>query len=45
MNGFTTKFIASVDILGFKKIVADAEKGTGFDLERVLSLISYLGIC
>lgn len=43
MNGFTTKFIAFVDILGFKRFVADAEQGTGFDLERILSLLSYLG--
>ena len=38
MSGFTTKFIAFVDIIGFKKFVADAEKDTGFDLERILSL-------
>ncbi len=43
MNSFKTKFIAFVDILGFKKFVADAEKGAGFDLEHILSLISYLG--
>lgn len=43
MNNFANKFIAFVDILGFKRFVADAEKGTGFDLERILSLVSYLG--
>ena len=43
MKSFTDKFIAFVDILGFKKIVSDAEKGVGFDLEHILSLVSYLG--
>jgi len=43
MKSFSNKFIAFVDVLGFKKIVSDAEKGVGFDLEHILSLVSYLG--
>lgn len=43
MPAFTEKFIAFVDILGFKKLVTDAEQGTGLPLPELLRLLQELG--
>lgn len=43
MNDFTDKFIAYVDILGFAKLVADAERGEGLPLAEILELLPRLG--
>ena len=40
---FTDKFVAFVDILGFKKLVRDAEAGSGFSLAELFDLLSELG--
>ena len=43
MITFTDKFVAFVDILGFKQLVADAEQGKGLPLPDLLHLLEYLG--
>ena len=43
MVAFSEKFIAFVDILGFKKLVSDAEQGTGLPLAELLQLLEHLG--
>lgn len=43
MVEFKDKFIAFIDILGFKRIVADAESGKGFSLEEITELVGLLG--
>jgi hypothetical protein len=40
---FINKFIAFIDILGFKKIVEDAEKDAGIDLAGVLKILKTFG--
>jgi hypothetical protein len=40
---FKEKFIGFVDILGFKKMVEAAEKGTGMPLKEILGLVKELG--
>ena len=40
---FKEKFIGFVDILGFKKLVEAAEKGTGMPLVELLELVKELG--
>lgn len=42
--GFKEKFIGFVDILGFKKLVEAAERGTGMPLEEILGLVKELGV-
>ncbi len=41
---FKDKFIGFVDILGFKKMVAAAETGTGMSLNEVLEITKQLGV-
>lgn len=43
MISFSEKFIAYVDVLGFKKLVADAEQGTGLPLQDLLQFLKRLG--
>lgn len=43
MVDFSDKFIAYVDILGFKGLVADAEQGKGLALDDLLKLLGLLG--
>lgn len=40
---FEDKFIAFIDVLGFKDMVDKAESGTGMSLQEVLQLLSCLG--
>jgi hypothetical protein len=40
---FTEKFIALIDILGFKNLVEQAEAGRGISLDRLLELRNKLG--
>lgn len=40
---FKDKFIAYVDILGFKQLVISAEKGDGITLSKILELVRKLG--
>lgn len=40
---FTDKFIAFIDILGFKQMVEAAEAGTGMSLDELLSAVQELG--
>jgi hypothetical protein len=40
---FKDKFVAFVDILGFKKIVETAEAGTGMPLPELLEMLKELG--
>ena len=40
---FTDKFIAFVDVLGFKGLVQAAEAGTGMPLSELLAALKYLG--
>jgi hypothetical protein len=40
---FTDKFVAFVDILGFKKIVQDTEAGKGFTLPELFDVLNKLG--
>jgi hypothetical protein len=37
------KFIAFVDVLGFKKMVAESEEGTGLPLSDLMQLLKHLG--
>lgn len=43
MTEFKDKFIAFIDILGFKKLVADSESGTGIALPKLLKLLDAFG--
>lgn len=43
MTAFSEKFIAFVDVLGFKNLVADAEAGEGMSLPELLKLLEGLG--
>lgn len=40
---FKEKFVAFVDILGFKQMVADSESGTGIPLDQILELLKNFG--
>lgn len=40
---FKEKFVAFVDILGFKQMVADSETGNGIDLAQILELLKNFG--
>lgn len=40
---FAEKFVAFVDILGFKDMVKDSESGTGRDIGSILELLQMLG--
>jgi hypothetical protein len=43
MLSFADKFVAHVDLLGFKDLLADTEKGSGMPLADVLKLLECLG--
>lgn len=43
MVEFREKFIAFIDILGFKRLVAEAEAGIGFSLQEITELVGLLG--
>src|SRR3712207_5351127 len=43
MNTFADKFVAFVDVLGFKNLVAESERGTGMPLPELLELLRKLG--
>lgn len=43
MTEFSDKFVAFVDVLGFKNLVADAEAGKGMGLSELLKLLEGLG--
>lgn len=43
MTEFKEKFIAFIDILGFKHMVAKAEAGQGFSLNEITELVDLLG--
>lgn len=43
MVTFTDKFVAFVDILGFRQLVTDAEQGKGLPLPDLLKLLEHLG--
>lgn len=43
MNTFSDKFVAFVDVLGFKNLVAESERGTGVPLTELLELLQKLG--
>lgn len=43
MTAFKEKIVAFVDVLGFKKLVADAEQGVGQPLPDILNLLKLLG--
>ena len=43
MAEFQEKFIAFIDILGFKQMVAKAEAGQGFSLPEITELVDLLG--
>ena len=43
MTEFKEKFIAFIDILGFKHMVAKAEAGQGFSLTEITELVDLLG--
>ncbi len=40
---YQEKFIAFVDILGFKKLVKDSENGTGMPLSELIELLQLFG--
>lgn len=40
---FEDKFIAFIDVLGFKGMVASSEAGTGMELPELLELLKKLG--
>ncbi len=44
MTEFKEKFVAFVDILGFKRLVADAEAGTGLPLQQLTKLLESFGL-
>ena len=43
MTAFTEKFVAFVDVLGFKNLVTESERGTGIPLAELLELLQKLG--
>lgn len=43
MSVFKDKFVAFIDILGFKKLISGAENGTGISLSEILELLKQLG--
>lgn len=43
MTIFTEKFVAFVDVLGFKSLVAESERGRGIPLPELLDLLRELG--
>ena len=43
MTAFTEKFVAFVDVLGFKTLVTESERGTGMPLAELLELLQKLG--
>jgi hypothetical protein len=43
MVAFSDKFIAYVDVLGFKELVSNAEQGNGLPLPDLLQLLEHLG--
>lgn len=43
MTQFSEKFIAYIDVLGFKNLVAAAEDGSGLPLAELVGLLSLLG--
>lgn len=43
MTQFSDKFIAYIDVLGFKSLVAAAEDGSGLSLTELVELLSLLG--
>lgn len=43
MTAFKEKIVAFVDVLGFKKLVVDAEQGVGQPLSEILNLLKVLG--
>lgn len=43
MIAFSEKFVAFVDVLGFKNLVADSERGSGIPLPELLELLRKLG--
>lgn len=43
MKTFSDKFVAFVDVLGFKNLVAESEHGTGMSLPELLELLQKLG--
>lgn len=43
MTDFSDKFVAFVDVLGFKNLVAESERGTGIPLRELLELLQKLG--
>lgn len=43
MSQFSDKFVAYVDVLGFKSLVAAAEDGSGIALPELLELLTLLG--
>jgi hypothetical protein len=43
MTMFADKFIAFVDVLGFKNLVTESEQGTGMPLPELLELLQKLG--
>lgn len=43
MSDFVDKFIAYIDILGFKKLVSDAESGRGIPLPQLLGILKCFG--
>jgi hypothetical protein len=40
---YQDKFIAYIDILGFKKLVEDSENGTGLPLSKLIEILQLLG--
>ena len=40
---YQDKFIAYIDILGFKKLVEDSENGTGLPLSKMIEILQLLG--
>lgn len=43
MTEFKEKFIGFIDILGFKRLVAESEAGKGFSLQEITELVGLLG--
>lgn len=43
MTEFKEKFVAFIDILGFKRLVEDAEAGTGLSLTQITTLLESFG--
>ena len=43
MSTFSDKFVAFVDVLGFKSLIVESEQGTGLPLPEILELVQKLG--